>query len=194
MFMRKGRISLYMKLYICIIDSIPYMTYTDYHKAIEFSKNIVEKEIEKLTESIYIVTDKNDYHLFVNICDAIRFSDINDTNELYKCGVNKFDDVDIISIHTLFCQPLKYISSLELDYRVYNKLNSELAFTEALKMYNIFGNNNIRIIQDLISKYPHYMKQFEEHFKQHNALQSKMFKSREHIVNHLYSSVKTSNT
>jgi len=171
-----------MKLYLCFLDKIPYMVYTDYTEALKFSKEVIEIEGMEIVDQVYVMPEN--YKLFINHIDAIYYATKNNIKEFYICGVDIFMDVDIFELDLLFQLPLEYINNLELKYRIYNKYNAKKAFKEAKNMYNIFSDENMRILRLFITKYPEFSEQYQENFKQHNALH--LYETRESMLNDMY--------
>lgn len=126
-------------------------------------------------ESLYIVHDNHqEYHLFGDLIDAIHFSieKENRPQSVWRCWIDDFKDPDEISISHLTLIPIKYISCMEISYRMYNpRLTPIEAFHEAVAMWKLFGPENIKILRQLISRYPEYhTKTYAEHLRQHDLL------------------------
>jgi hypothetical protein len=151
----------------------------------------IDVDFEETPESLYVVVgeDKfpNNHYIFREIAEAINFADKNDIASFWEVAVNEFEDPNEFSLKTIFRTPLHFISGLELQYRMYNKLTAQKAFMEACGMWKIFCDTDYEIWLLLKSKYPGaYGEQFNEHIRQYTALMNGSFTSREHAVSSLY--------
>ena len=177
-----------MIYYLSIIDGLPAIIYTDKEKASKTSDDIKEFELENSdnSEYIYILCKYNEYLFFNNLYDAINFG-FTDYDNIYRIKIsNEFHDHDIFEINRMKDLPLIWISSLELQYRMYNNLTKEDAFKEAYLMWKLF--NYIEDIIKLCEKYPNYNEYFKEHFKQADVLNKQLYTSREEFIENVYPS------
>jgi RNAse (barnase) inhibitor barstar len=189
--------SSYMILYLCLLDNIPYVIYTDKNKYLssEFNKQLelvtLGVDFEEAPESLYVVVGEenfpNKHHIFRDIAEAINFADKHEIASLWEVAVNEFEDPNEFSLKSIFRTPLYFISGLELQYRMYNKLSAKEAFTEACGVWKMFCDTDYEIWLLLKSKYPDvYGEQFNEHIRQYAVLMKDSFTSREHAVSSLY--------
>jgi hypothetical protein len=176
-----------MIYYLSIVDGLPTIIHTDKEKALKTSDDIREFELENSdnSEYIYILCKYNEYLFFNNLFDAINFGFV-DYENIYCITINNdFQEHEIYDINKIKELPLLTISSLELQYRIYNNFNKEDAFKEAYSMWKLF--NYIEIINKLCEKYPNYNEFFKEHLKQAEILNKKLYSNREEFIDNVYS-------
>ena len=184
--------------YTAYLDYTPWMIYSNEKDAVEFiGKNeynfVCAFELDcgdSIPQIIHICEDRRrqSSHYFVDLIDAIRYADQNDIKDVYSCSVDEFDDPNIITIDSLFENPIIYISILDLSYRISNKMDSKSSFREALSMWFLFGKTNKEIIDKLIEKYPDcYQKRFTDYCLQYERLNQDIFVSVEDFMSRVYS-------
>lgn len=176
-----------MKFYLCLLDCIPAFVCTDRSKAVAFigkKKNnyIVPFEMdsgEKKPDIIYLFEDiytKKGYY-FTNLADAIIMANKKDVNEVYQCAVDDYEDPDIYKLSNLFQLPIHFISSMSITYRIYNGLDSDNSFKEALAIWHIFAKHNKEIIDQIIRCDDLYKEKFKDYCHQYELLSKNDFKN-----------------
>lgn len=167
-----------MKLWIEFFDGDPVLFHTKTPDINTDVRRIDDDTLDDIPESLYLVVEKCEkyekYHLFQNLIPALDFifRKENRPSSVWHCWVDQFRDPDEISIDHLTTVPIKYISCLEISYRMYNpRMTAIDAFQEAISMWKIFGPENINILKQLIEHDPDfYSKMYEHHLRQHDLL------------------------
>jgi len=178
-----------MKYYLGLNEGIPALVSTKLQDIKDVSEDIKEFELEteSTIELVYVICQYNEYLFFNDLYEALNYA-ISDYDKIYIVNKN-LDDAGIFNITTMKELPLNYISSMELLYRINNKLNKEEAFKEAYNFWKLFHNDYISTLKLLCDKYPKYKKEFEEHLNQANILKQELYKSREEFIENVYKNI-----
>lgn len=167
-----------MKLYLQLENGEPFMLFTSIPHT---DKEFQEVEVEYVSSSpltmttLFVVYQHPRYHIFKEMVDALHFALHHEIHPgiLWQCAIDEFQDRDEIPVESITRLPLHFISGLEIKYRMHNpRMTAVEAFQEAIGMWKIFGPENIRLLRQLINKYPdaNYDKQYEHHLIQHDLL------------------------
>lgn len=167
------------RLYLELSKGEPIMIYTTRDRIAPTKE---AREIEytgSARRSLFIVFDYPHYHTFEEMVDALHFALENEVRPatLWHCAIDEYQDRDEISVESLTMLPFRYISSLEVAYRIHNpRMTAEEAFQEAIAMWKVFGTEDVCVLRALVDRYPDagYDKTYEHHFNQHDLFVSDM--------------------